>query len=96
MVIDALEFDARLREIDPFDELSFLGLECAMVGDAAIGPQLLPHITTAAGGVPIKAGGTTIGAVGVSGTPGAAGGGEGDAKCAAAGVEQIEKDLAAR
>ncbi|MGZ5130428.1 MAG: hypothetical protein ACXWCO_04805 [Caldimonas sp.] len=47
VVIDALEFDARLREIDPFDELSFLGLECAMVGDAAIGPQLLKRCADA-------------------------------------------------
>ena len=40
VVIDALEFDDRLRQIDPFDELGFLGLECAMAGDAAIGPEL--------------------------------------------------------
>ena len=31
----------RLREVDPFDELSFLGLECAIAGDAVIGPQLI-------------------------------------------------------
>ena len=37
VVIDALEFDVRLREVDPFDELSFLSLECAMAGDAATG-----------------------------------------------------------
>jgi uncharacterized protein GlcG (DUF336 family) len=52
----------------------------------AIGPQLLPNITTAAGGVPIKSGNATLGAVGVSGTPGSAGGGEHDAKCAEAGI----------
>lgn len=62
----------------------------------AIGPQLLPNITTAAGGVPIKAGGVTIGAVGISGTPASAGGGEHDAKCAEAGVAKIAKDLAAK
>jgi uncharacterized protein GlcG (DUF336 family) len=61
----------------------------------AIGPQLLPNITTAAGGVPIKAGGVTVGAVGVSGTPASKGGGESDSKCAQAGIERIEKDLAA-
>ena len=43
VVIDALEFDVRLREVDPLDELSFLSLECAMAGDAAIGPQILAH-----------------------------------------------------
>lgn len=58
----------------------------------AIGPQLLPNITTAAGGVPIRAGGKVVGAVGVSGTPAATGGGEGDAKCAAAGIEKVVKD----
>lgn len=47
VVIDALEFDVRLREVDPFDELSFLGLECAMAGDAAIGPQLIARCADA-------------------------------------------------
>ena len=47
VVIDALEFDLRLREIDPFDELSFLSLECAMAGDAAIGPQLMARYADA-------------------------------------------------
>jgi len=60
----------------------------------AIGPQLLPNITTAAGGVPIKLGTATIGAVGVSGTPSSAGGGEHDAKCSEAGIAKIARDLA--
>jgi uncharacterized protein GlcG (DUF336 family) len=62
----------------------------------AIGPLLLPNITTAAGGVPIRSGNTVIGAVGVSGTPASGGGGEGDAKCAEAGIARIAKDLAPR
>ena len=62
----------------------------------AIGPQLLPNITTAAGGVPIRAGSAVIGAVGVSGTPGSAGGGEADEKCAEAGIEKIGKELAGK
>ena len=62
----------------------------------AIGPQLLPHITTAAGGLPIRANGVLVGAVGVSGTPGSAGGGEGDAKCGQAGIERIASGLNAR
>src|SRR5258706_15652618 len=53
-----------------------------------LGPVLLPNITTAAGGVPILAGERVIGAVGISGTPGSAGGGEHDAKCAAAGIAE--------
>ena len=56
----------------------------------AIGPQLLPNITSSAGGVPIKAGERVIGAVGVSGTPGSGGGGEHDAKCAEAGIAKVK------
>ncbi len=56
-----------------------------------LGPVLLPNITTAAGGVPIHAGDRVIGAVGVSGTPGSAGGGEHDAKCAEAGIRKVFK-----
>lgn len=41
VVIDALEFNAALRAVDPFDELSYLGLECEMAGAAWIGPRLL-------------------------------------------------------
>lgn len=52
----------------------------------AIGPQLLPNITTAAGGLPIKIGAHLIGGIGVSGTPASAGGGEHDAKCAQQGI----------
>jgi uncharacterized protein GlcG (DUF336 family) len=52
----------------------------------AIGPQLLPNITTAAGGMPIRIGAHLIGAVGVSGTPSSAGGGEHDEKCAQQGI----------
>jgi len=58
----------------------------------AIGPQLLPNITTAAGGVPIRVGNNVLGAAGVSGTPSSAGGGEGDAKCAAAGIAKALGD----
>jgi len=58
---------------------------------SSIGPVLLPNITTAAGGVPIHAGDRVVGAVGISGTPGSAGGGEHDAKCAAAGIQKVFK-----
>lgn len=55
-----------------------------------IGPLLLPNITTAAGGVPIKAGDVVVGTVGVSGTPASGGGGAHDAKCAEAGIQKIK------
>jgi len=40
IVIDCLEFNPALRQVDPFDELAFLGLECEMAGAAWIGPRL--------------------------------------------------------
>ncbi len=73
-----------------------VGKRAAEAKGANIGPQLLPNMTTSAGGVPIKMGGTTLGAVGVSGTPGSAGGGEHDAKCGEAGIEKVAKELAAK
>ena len=55
-----------------------------------LGPVLLPNITTAAGGVPIRAGNNVVGAIGISGTPGSGGGGEHDAKCAEAGIQKVK------
>lgn len=40
VVIDCLEFDPQLRELDPFDEIAFLGLECAMLNAPWIGSLL--------------------------------------------------------
>lgn len=54
-VFDALEFDARLGEVDPFDELCFLGLECDMAGDASIGPLLCTRIAAALDDAPAPA-----------------------------------------
>ena len=67
-----------------------VGKRAAEAKGVAIGPQLLPNMTTSAGGVPIRVDGVVVGAVGVSGTPSSAGGGDGDAKCAAAGVAAIK------
>src|SRR5260221_9865733 len=67
------------------------GKRAAEAKGVAIGPQLLPNITTAAGGIPIRANDVVIGAVGVSGTPAGVGGGEHDAKCAEAGAAKIAK-----
>lgn len=56
----------------------------------------LDKITTAAGGLPIRAGKDLVGSIGVSGSPGApggAGGGATDEKCAQAGVDRIAKGL---
>jgi uncharacterized protein len=37
VIFDCLEFDARLRRVDPTDELSFLALECERLGDPSLG-----------------------------------------------------------
>ncbi len=41
VVIDCLEFNAALRQVDPFDEIAFLALECEMAGAPWIGERLL-------------------------------------------------------
>jgi aminoglycoside phosphotransferase family enzyme len=52
VVIDCLEFDPSLRQVDPFDEIAFLGLECEMAGAPWIAPQLLAGCTAALGNAP--------------------------------------------
>jgi hypothetical protein len=47
LVIDCLEFNERLRQVDPFDEIAYLGLECARLGAAWIGPRLLQRLAAA-------------------------------------------------
>jgi len=49
VVIDCLEFNAALRQVDPFDELAFLGLECELAGAAWIGPRLIDGCSAALG-----------------------------------------------
>jgi uncharacterized protein GlcG (DUF336 family) len=60
---------------------------------AAAGPLHLANITTAPGGVPIHAGSALVGAIGISGTPGAKGGGAVDEGCAQTGIDRIAKGL---
>jgi aminoglycoside phosphotransferase family enzyme len=52
LVIDALEFNAALRQVDPLDELVGLGLECERLGAPWIGPRLLARCRHAIGGPP--------------------------------------------
>jgi aminoglycoside phosphotransferase family enzyme len=40
IIIDCLEFSRALRLVDPADELAFLALECAMLGDPEAGARL--------------------------------------------------------
>jgi uncharacterized protein GlcG (DUF336 family) len=60
---------------------------------ASAGALFLDKVTTAAGGLPIFAGKDIVGSIGISGTPGAQGGGAADAKCAQAGIDHISKGL---
>jgi uncharacterized protein GlcG (DUF336 family) len=55
----------------------------------AAGTLHLEKITTAAGGLPIRAGNDVVGAIGVSGSPG----GDKDEVCAKAGIEKIATGL---
>jgi aminoglycoside phosphotransferase family enzyme len=43
VIIDCLEFNRDLRLVDPFDEVSFLGLECELVGARWIADALTRH-----------------------------------------------------
>ena len=58
-------------------------------GESMSGLRNVPRFTTIAGGMTIEAGGSVLGAIGVSGAPG----GEADHVCAAAGVEAIAEDI---
>ncbi|WP_425259374.1 hypothetical protein ACPOLB_00780 [Rubrivivax sp. RP6-9] len=49
VVIDCLEFNASLRQVDPFDELSYLGLEADLAGCRWIGPRLVDGVAAALG-----------------------------------------------
>ena len=44
VIIDCLEFDERMRILDPYDEVHYLGLECAFQGAAWIGPMLVSSL----------------------------------------------------
>jgi len=65
----------------------------AVANPGSAGTLHLANITTAAGGLPIRAGDTLVGAIGISGTPGAKGGGTADEECAKAGIEKIAGGL---
>jgi uncharacterized protein GlcG (DUF336 family) len=67
----------------------------------AAGVLHLANITTAGGGLPIRAGNEVVGSIGVSGSPGVPGspagsGGALDEKCALAGIDRIAARLTAK
>jgi uncharacterized protein GlcG (DUF336 family) len=68
------------------DTLSF----ARATSDAAnSGPRHFERVVAVGGGVPVEAGGSMLGAVGVSGGPG----GEADDRCARSGLDNIRGDL---
>ena len=58
-------------------------------GKPMSGIRHVPNVVAAGGGLPIEAGGTLVGAIGVSGGPG----GEADESCAKAGIKAIADAL---
>jgi len=52
VVIDCIEFNAQLRQVDPFDEMAALALECEMAGAGWIGPRLVDGCAAALGETP--------------------------------------------
>ena len=52
VIIDCLEFSRALRLVDPADELAFLALECAMLGQADVGRRLQRSYETMTGDRP--------------------------------------------
>jgi aminoglycoside phosphotransferase family enzyme len=52
VIIDCLEFSRDLRLVDPFEELSYLSMECALLGARWIGPVLIERCATALGDRP--------------------------------------------
>jgi aminoglycoside phosphotransferase family enzyme len=47
VVIDCIEFNAQLRQVDPFDEIACLGVECDLAGAAWVAPRLLAGLSAA-------------------------------------------------
>jgi aminoglycoside phosphotransferase family enzyme len=52
VIIDCLEFSRDLRLVDPFHELSYLSMECAVLGARWIGPVLIERCATTLGDRP--------------------------------------------
>lgn len=52
VVIDCLEFNPQLRQLDPFDEIAYLALECRMAGASWMGPVLVSGLARALGDAP--------------------------------------------
>jgi len=54
IIIDCLEFRSELRMLDPFEELSYLSMECAVLGAPWIGPILIDRCSAKLGTPPTR------------------------------------------
>jgi aminoglycoside phosphotransferase family enzyme len=52
IIMDCLEFNRRLRQLDPMDELSYLAMECERLGDRRLGRWLFAAYRRETGDVP--------------------------------------------
>jgi aminoglycoside phosphotransferase family enzyme len=52
VIYDCLEFDRSMRLLDPYDEVNFLGMECAMLGAGWVRPILLASLRETLGNPP--------------------------------------------
>ncbi len=43
-IFDCLEFNSELRQVDPFDELAYLGMESAQLQASALGPKIIAKV----------------------------------------------------
>lgn len=51
-IFDCLEFDRSYRILDPYDEIAYLGLECAVMGADWVGPLLVERLSRRLGDPP--------------------------------------------
>lgn len=87
----AMDLTLTISKQKAYTALSFNSRTSALEGRFE-GPHAVPKIdglVISAGGLPITAGGTILGGVGVSGAPS----GETDEKCAQAGIDAVSADL---
>jgi aminoglycoside phosphotransferase family enzyme len=52
VIVDRLEFDLRLRQLDPVDELAFLAMECDRLGAPWVGADAFAALADSIGGQP--------------------------------------------
>lgn len=87
----AMDLTLTISRQKAYTALSFNSATSALEGrfDGAYAVPKIDGLVVSAGGLPITAGGTILGGVGVSGAPS----GETDEKCAQAGIDAVSADL---